>query len=436
MGKSQDLYKSAKRIIPGGTQLLSKRPEQFLPDQWPAYYSKAKGCEVWDLDGNKYTDMSFMGIGACTVGYADDDIDEAVMSAVRSGNMCTLNAPEETELAELLLELHPWAHMVRYARCGGEAMAVAVRIARAATKKDVVLFCGYHGWSDWYLAANLSDDGALDGQLLPGLKPAGVARGLSGTSFPFNYNNVDELLELTKAHGKNVGAIVMEAIRNIEPERRFLDAVRAEATRLGVPLIVDEVSSGWRMNLGGAHLILGIVPDIAVFAKGMSNGYPMAAVIGKREFMDAAQDSFISSTYWTDRIGPAAALATIRKMRKEKIQEHLVSFGKRVQEGWSAAAKKRGLDIHVGSMYPLSHFDFRGDSPLVLKTLFVQLMLEKGFLASNAYYSSFAHKERHVTEYLLAVDEAFKTIADAIAKGNPGSLLKGPVCQSGFKRLS
>ncbi len=436
MGKGQELYKHAKAMMPGGTQVLSKRPEQFLPDQWPAYYSTAKGCEVWDLDGNKYIDMSFMGIGACTIGYADDDIDTAVLHAVRNGSMCTLNAPEEAGLADLLLGLHSWADMIRFARTGGEAMAIAVRIARAASKKDIVLFSGYHGWSDWYLSANLSDDKALDGQLLPGLEPAGVPRGLKGTAYPFNYNNTDEFLSLVGKYGSETGAIVLEAIRNIDPDKRFLDTVRKEASRLGIPLIIDEVSSGFRLNLGGAHLVLGIEPDIAVFAKGMSNGYPMAAIIGKRKYMDWAQTSFISSTYWTERIGPAAAIATIKKMQQCKVQEHLIDAGKKIQEGWTFLGKKHGVDIRVGSIYPLSHFDFAYDKPLVLKTLFVQSMLEKGFLASLSFYASYAHKREHIDAYLKAVDESFALIAKAIKEGNPEKYLKGPICQSGFKRIT
>ena len=159
----QDLYRKARKLIPGGTQLLSKRPEMLLPEQWPSYFAKAQGVQVWDLDGRKYIDMSYMGIGSCILGYADPDVDKAVHAAVDAGSMTTLNCPEEVELAELLCELHPWASMVRYARCGGEAMAVAVRVARAATGREKVAFCGYHGWHDWYLAANLGDSAALDG---------------------------------------------------------------------------------------------------------------------------------------------------------------------------------------------------------------------------------------------------------------------------------
>ena len=435
MGLSQDLYKKGKKIIPGGTQLLSKRPEMFLPDLWPAYYDKAKGCKVWDLDGNEYIDMSYMGIGTCILGYADEDINAAVKKAINKGNMSTLNCPEEVELAELLCELHPWAEMVRYVRTGGEAMSIAVRIARAKTGKDLVLFCGYHGWHDWYLSANLADDEALDGHLLPGLKPKGVPRGLKGTAFPFNYNDRDAFLELIDKYKDDIGVVVMEPIRNYYPKEGFLETIREITKKLGIVLIFDEVTSGWRLNVGGAHLNFGIEPDIAVFAKAISNGYPMAAIIGKPEVMEVAQDSFISSTYWTERIGPVAALATIKKLKRDNIPEHLINIGKEVQEGWKKLSEKHGLNTTVSGINPLGHFSFNYDNPLILKTLFTQLLLENGFLATTAFYASFAHKDEHVEKYLEAVDEAFNFISKAIKEGNPEKYLKGPICHAGFRRL-
>jgi len=314
-------------------------------------------------------------------------------------------------------------------------MAIAVRIARASTHKDIILFSGYHGWHDWYLSANLGSESALDGQLLPGLKPAGVAQGMKGTSYPFFYNNKNEFLSLIAKYGEKVGAVVLEAIRNIEPEEGFFDTITKETIRLGVPLIVDEVSSGFRLNCGGAHLVLGLEPDIAVFAKGISNGFPMGVVIGKKKYMDAAQDSFISSTYWTERIGPVAAIATINKMRKYNVQNHMIECGKRIQEGWKSLADKHKLNINIGSIYPLSHFDFV-KSPLVLKTLFTQEMLSLGFLATNSYYACYAHRKEHLNQYLNAVDNVFSFISRVLQEGNPERYLKGPVCQSGFKRLA
>ena len=436
MARSQELYIKAKRLIPGGTQLLSKRPEMFLPDFWPAYYQKAKGCEIWDLDGNKYTDMSYMGIGACILGYADDDVDAAVHAAVDNGSMATLNAPQEVELAELLISLHPWASMVRYARTGGESLAVAVRIARAFTGRDTVLFCGYHGWHDWYLAANLAEEQALDGHLIPGLSPRGTPRALRGSSYPFVYNDVEGLKKLALQHKNDAGVIVIEAIRNHFPDKEFIAAVMSAARDLKAVVIVDEVSSGWRMTCGGAHLLFGLEPDIAVFAKGMSNGFPMAAVIGKENVMQAAQESFISSTYWTDSIGPTAALATIKKLRDKNVPEYLQTAGKKVQEGWKKIAAAHGLAIEASGIFPMGHFEFRHPEPLVLKTLFTQLMLEKGFLATNAYYASLAHTPETIDRYLKAVDEAFGDIATAVSSGSPARLLKGPVCHTGFKRLT
>lgn len=434
-GKSQSLYVEAKKIIPGGGQLLSKRPEQFLPDYMPAYYSKAKGCYIWDLDGNKLLDMSTMGIGSCIIGYADDEINNAIKDCIDNGSMSSLMAPEEVELANLLLDLHPWADMVRYAKGGGDAMAVAVRIARAATKKDIILFSGYHGWHDWYLSSNLADDKALDGQLLKGLSPVGVARGLKGTSYPFLYNNKQEFLELIEKYSDNIGGVVLEAVRGSQPEEGFFETIMEETKKRNIPLIIDEVTSGFRLTCGGSHLVYGIQPDICVFAKGIANGYPIAAIIGKAAFMDHAQDSFISSTFWTERIGLRAAIETIKRMKRDNVQKHLIDCGCKIQEGWKKYAEKYGINIKITGIPPLSHITFV-DDPLVLKTLFTQEMLRRGILAKDSYYASYAHKQEHIDYYFKAVDEVFSIMANAIKRGNAQELLLGPVCMTGFQRLA
>jgi len=432
----QNLYKKAKKLIPGGSQLLSKRPEMYLPDLWPSYYSKAKGAEVWDLDGNKYIDMSFNSLGACILGAVDPNVDQAVKSAVDSGSMSTLNCPEEVELAELLTEIHPWADQVRYARCGGEAMSIAIRIARAKSKKDKVAFCGYHGWHDWYLAANIGENSALDGHLLPGLDPLGVPRALKGTSIPFEYNKLEELEKIISDCGEEIGVIAMEPIRNKYPEGGFLEGVRKIANDIGAVLVFDEVSAGFRLNGGGAHLEFGVEPDIAVFAKGMSNGYPMGAIIGRSSAMECAQDTFISSTYWTEKIGLVAALATIKKHHANNVHEHLIKLGNMVKEGWDEASQATGLPIEVSGIPPLAHFSIEHEKANEARTLFVQLMLEKGFLAATSFYSTFAHTEENVREYLDAVGEAFKVIAEALNQSKISEMLKGPVAHSDFKRLT
>lgn len=435
-GTGESLYATARKRIPGGTQLLSKRPEMFLPSHWPSYYSRARGVEVWDLDGRRYVDMSHNGVGACLLGAADPDVDAAVKAAIESGTMSTLNCPEEVALAELLCVLHPWAEMVRYARTGAEAMAVAVRIARAYTKRDRVAFCGYHGWHDWYLAANLAEDHALDGHLLPGLEPLGVPRGLRGTALPFRYNHPDELTRIFSHYPGEIAAVIMEPVRDQEPEPGFLEQVREAAKDASAVLILDEITAGFRLTTGGAHLHYGVFPDIAVFAKGMSNGYAMAAVLGRANVMEAAQRSFISSTYWTERVGPAAALATIQKHKCQNVAKHLIAMGGRVQTDWREAAARAGLPLDVGGMKPLSHFNIPGEHGQAAMTLFTQMMLDRGFLASRLFYATWAHTEKNLADYRAAVEEVFATIAAALARGSVRELLKGPEAHKHFARLT
>lgn len=434
--QSLEMQERARKIIPGMTQLLSKRPDMFAQGVWPGYYSKAKGVEVWDLDGNKYIDMSISGIGANVLGYADPDVDDAVRQGIDLGTSCSLNCPEEVELAELLCSIHPWADMVRYARTGGESMAIAVRIARACTGKDKIAFCGYHGWHDWYLAANIGTENALGEHLIPGLSPNGVPRGLAGTSFPFRYNKIDELEAIVKKEGKTIAAIVMEPIRSEQPLPGFFDRVRAIADEINAVLIIDEISAGFRLNSGGAHLLFGITPDMAVFSKALGNGYPIAAVIGKRNVMEAAQSTFISSTNWTERIGPVAALATIRKHQRVNAGNHLTEIGQQVQNGWRSLADKAGLKIEVGGIPPLGHFSFSYDNAPAMKSLFIQLMLERCFLVSNLFYAMYAHQSGHVEQYLRAVTEVFAEIAAAEQQGGIEAKLKGLPANTGFRRLT
>ena len=433
--KTQALWKEAKRLMPGGTQLLSKRPEMFLPERWPAYMKHAKGIEVTDLDGKKYLDFSIMAVGACTLGYADSDVNRAVKKVIDEGSMTTLNSPEEVELARVLLKLNPWAAMVRYARTGGEAVAIGIRIARAYAKKDTVAFCGYHGWHDWYLSTNLAHGKNLEGHLLSGLEPHGVPQQLAGVSLPFRYNHIEELEALVAAHA-DIGVIVMEPIRHQEPMDGFLKKVRAIADRIGAVLVFDEVSAGFRLRVGGAHALYGVTPDIAVYAKGMSNGYPMAAIVGQREVMQSAETSFISSTYWTERVGPAAALATIKKMREKKVPRHLEKTGKSIEKVWQAAAKKTGLAIATEGPYALVTFAFEYPNKQELKTLFIQEMLRRGFLAAQTVYVSFAHKEAHVKKYAKAIHEVFLLISEAIRTDSVRKRIEGPLAHMGFARLT
>ena len=438
MGKGQKLYLTAKKVIPGGTQLLSKRPEMFLPDLWPAYYSKAKGCKIWDLDGREYTDVSYMGIGANVLGYANDEVDDAAREAIANGGMCTLNAPEEVYLAQKLIELHPWAGGVRYAKAGGEAMALAARIVRAYTRKDIILFCGYHGWHDWYLSANLSNKNALNDQHIAGLEPLGVPSGLAGTNLPFHYNNLDEFNALMKKHEGNIAAVIMEPIRNDYPSDGFLKKIRKATIEAGVALVFDEITAGFRLCAGGSHKILGVDPDVAVFAKGMTNGYPLSAIVGSKEVMDAAQGTFISSTFYTERVALAATLKNIELYQKYRVWEKQTEYGERVRAGWKKAADESGLKIEIGGIAPLSHFSISGDEDaLVYKTFFTQEMLKRGYIASNAFYTSYAHSTEVIDEYIRNVGDVFAEISSMQVKNKSvEAALDGPICHTGFGRLN
>lgn len=433
---TESLYTYAKTRIPGGVQLLSKRPENMAPGRWPAYFREARGCEVWDLDGNRFYDMSTNGIGACLLGYRDEDVTRAVVRRVNLGSMSTLNPPEEVELADMLCAIHPWAEQARFTRGGGDSCAVAVRIARATTDRSVIAICGYHGWPDWYLAANLGESDALRGHLLEGLNPLGVPRELRATALTFAYNDRDALQRIVDQYGDQLAAVIMEPCRNGDPEPGFLPFVREATRRCGALLIFDEITIGFRLRHGGAHLGLGVNPDIAVFAKALGNGHPIGAIIGTTEAMQGAHDSFISSTYWTESVGPAAAVATLRKLGATDAPAHVAHIGGRILASWRRHADRLGLPVHTGDTYPcLAHFSFRHAESEKLRTLYAQLMLDRGFLAGTSIYPTLAHNDDIVDQYDAAIGEVFAVIAEALQSGSIDASMRGSVALKGFQRL-
>ena len=434
--KGQRLYSNAKQIIPGGTHLFSKRPELFLPNLWPSYFSKTKGCHVWDLDNNKYIDMSHMSVGTSSLGYCNSNIDNEVKLTIKRGNMSTLNCPEEVKLAEKLLELHPWAEMVRFARTGGEANSIAVRIARASSGRDKIAICGYHGWHDWYLSANLSDSSNLEDHLLPGLNPLGVPRELKNKVFPFNYNDIDELKKIIKEN-PDLAAVKMEVVRSVEPKNEYLKEVRRLCTENNIVLIFDECTSGFRETYGGVHKKYNVFPDLCMLGKALGNGYAITAVIGKREIMESAQNTFISSTFWTERIGPTAGLATLKEMEKVKSWEIITAKGKTIKNNWRKLASNHNISIKITGMDALATFIIESDNWLKYKTYITQSMLEKNFLAANVVYTSTKHSNKILNEYFDSLDKVFRKIGD-FERGvdSVDDHLISDVCQTEFKRLN
>jgi len=433
MGTGEKLWSRAKRVIPGGTMLLSKRPDRFLSEGWPSYFSRTAGCQVWDLDDQPFWDLGLMGVGTNILGYSHPAVDEAVKSVVERGNLSSLNAPEEVLLAERLCGMHPWASMARFTRSGGEAMAVAVRIARAASGKNTVAFCGYHGWHDWYLSANLASIDALNTHLLPGLETEGVPEHLRGSAIPFFYNDIEALRTILREN--DIGAVVMEVERNAPPAEGFLEEVRELATHHSAVLVFDECTSGFRETFGGLHLKYGVNPDIAVFGKTLGNGYAVNAVIGRREVMESMEHSFVSSTFWTERIGSVAALASLDAMSSENAPQRIHDIGLSVRENWSSIASSHGLALTYNGLPALSAYALEGFNAAEVKTFVTSKMLAKGYLATTALYASLPHSPEILTAYYTALSEVFAELANLGPEGL-SQALGGKVSAPGFGRLN
>lgn len=431
---SNALYDRALEIIPGGTQLFSRRADRFVPGFTPMYLQRAEGVRVWDVDGNEFLDFG-MGCGPVILGHAYPAVTEAVVEQARHGNCLTVNSPLEIELAELLIELVPCAEMVRFARTGGDTNAAAIRIARGATGRDKVLFCGYHGWHDWYLAANLESADTLNSHLLPGLDTRGVPKALAGTALPFEYNDLESLRGALEANRGEVACIIMEACRSKQPTPGYLEGVRQLADEQGVILIFDEIVTGFRMALGGAQEYFGVTPDMATFAKALSNGFPLGAICGRREVMQEAATMFISSTYFSDTVGLAASLATLRELRDQPVLEHIWALGEQLKAGMRALAAKYGLAFHCDGYPPVLHMGF--DEPdeerrVLLTTIYLQEMIRAGVLCLMGTYLSYSHRPEHIEQYLRGAEAAFRLIGQA---DDLESLIEAGRWGQHFKRL-
>ena len=436
--KPKKLQKYAKNIIPGLSQLFGKRPDLYLPGgEWPTYYKKAKGIEVWGVDNKKYNDFTMVGVGTSVLGYCDPDINKAAIKAINSSSMNTLNPPEDIELAELLIKLHPWANSVRYARTGGETMSVAIRLARAYTGRDKILFCGYHGWYDWYLSANLKSSKMLNQHLLKGLKPLGVPKGLRGTVIPFKFNSFEDLKKIVKKNSKDCAAIVLEPCRETLPSIKYLKELKRISKNSKCVLIFDEITSGFRVNTGGIHMKLGIYPDLAIFGKTIANGIPMGAIIGKKKIMKYAEKTFLSSAFWTEKTGPASAVEFIKKHKKLDLGKILEKKGNKIKDIWKRAAENANLEIEIKGINPLATFKLntKTEWPTTI-TFFIQEMLAKKILASDRCYANYSHSESKLKLYEKACFEVFKKISYLDKKKLIKKKLKNQVKTMDFGRLN
>ena len=430
--KGQKLYSEAKQIILGGNMLLSKRPEMFLPNLWPSYFSKSNKIFVTDIDGNKYTDM-ICAVGTNILGYRNPDVDRSVKKAIDNGTMSTLNSFEEVELTKKLLKIHPWADMAKYCRSGGEANALAVRIARSAAKKSNIAICGYHGWHDWYLAANFKKN-RLKNHLLNDLKTVGVNSNLKNTVFTFDYNNTEELIRLIKT--KKIGIVKMEVARNNLPNVSFLKDVRKICNKNNIILIFDECTTGFRRCNGGMHLLTNVEPDILMLGKALGNGYAITAVIGKKNVMKKAEESFISSTFWTERIGFVAANKTLEIFEKKTPWKQLCANGKYLNKKWKNVANKYNLQIKLSGYEAITSFSFTNELNQYFKTFITQEMLSNNYLASNQVYLTIHHNKKIIDKYIKHLDNIFDIISKIKDKKQIQKKLKSDLSHTSFKRLN
>ena len=422
------LYNYAKTIIPGGTTLFSKRSELHLPNKWPAYFTKAKKIFVWDLNDQKYLDM-FCAVGTSILGYANEKINKSVQDNIKKGNMTTLNCPEEVYLSKELIKHHEWASMVKFTRGGGEANAVAIRIARSCTTNKNVAFCGYHGWHDWYLSANINSKKNLDEHLMSGLNYDGIPENLKNTSFPFPYNDFQYLSKLVNK--KNIGIIKMEVMRNIEPKNNFLKKIRNLCNKKKIILIFDECTSGYRENLGGLHLKFRVNPDIAIFGKALGSGYAINAIIGKKKVMKKAENTFISSTFWGERIGYTAALSTINEYTRHNVFEKVKNNGKNLKKIWSDLSKKHNIPIKIMGSEAIPSFEFC-ENHQERKTFLTQEMLKNKILATNLVYITVYHEMKNIKKYVKILDKVFSDISKKKIK----NILKSRLCFKPINRIN
>ena len=437
VARSMEMYERLLELIPGGTQLISRRPTRYALGVSPGVATRGKGSRIWDVDGHEYIDW-VSAIGSVIFGYADPVVDEAVKAQIDKGTNFSITHELELELAELLVERIPCAEMVRYARGGGDACAVAARSARGTTGRDRILFCGYNGWHDWYQAANHSSDANLDEHLFPGIEPIGVPSELAGTAIPFPYGDLDGLAERLERHRGEVAAVMMEPMRSDLPAEGYLEGVASLCRDHGAVLIFGEVSTGVRPSEAGVPPVLGVEPDMAVFAKSISNGYAMGAVVGRRDVMAPAEQMFVSSTYWGEAVGLAAAVTTLTELRKRNTAETLATNGAALKERLNAVAEEVGVAIRCTGIDYHPHLEFPVEDPTLnnkIGTLYVQEMAKRGNHGYTSFYLNESQGETEIGMVADAAKEVFTLIGETIEDGRIDERLEAQERQEFFRRL-
>jgi len=416
--RSDELWERGRRLIPAGTQTLSKGPDQFVRGLTPKYLVRGEGARVWDADGNEYIDYP-MALGPILLGYGYAPVIEAVMRHVREGTTFTLMHPLEVEVAEMLVSVVPCAEMVRFGKNGADVTSAAVKVARASTGRDHIAYCGYHGCQDWYAVTTPRNKGI----------PAVMASFMHA----FEYNNIKSLERVFDENPHRMACVIME-VPGTDPAvdtatgMNFLGAVRELAHRNGALFVLDEIVTGFRYSLGGAQELFGVVPDLATFGKGMANGFAISALVGKSEFMRELDEVFFSMTYSGETTGLAAAKATIAEMMEKPVIEHIWKTGERLHAGINAAAEAAGSALRITGRPPravISIKDEGGEEDMVLRSIFLQETVKRGILFGGPVFVSFSHGDDEIEKTLEAVAEAVEVVKRAEESPDPASFLEG-----------
>jgi glutamate-1-semialdehyde aminotransferase len=425
-------WKKANKLIPGGNTILSKRPQLWLPKKWPTHFIKTNDISVVDINNKKYTDCVF-AVGTNVLGYNNKKIDDSVKKIINSGVMSSLNCKEEVDFAEKILDANRWAGMVKFARSGGEANSIAIRIARCNAKNSNIAFCGYHGWHDWYISSNLTASKSLDSTLIEGINPIGTPNSFINTSFPFKYNDLDGLKKLISE--KRIGIIIMEVKRYIEPENNFLNKIRELCSKKNIILIFDECTTGFRENYGGLHQNYKVYPDISMYGKAIGNGYAINAIVGKKDLMLNSKDSFISSTFWGERVGFAAGIATLNEMKRIGSWKIIKLQGQKIIKKWLQIAKSNKINLKIIGIPSIPTMVFEKNN-LIYKTLIAQEFLKIKFLASNIFYLSTKHTDKKLNEYFDKLNDIFHLISKIERGEDIKNYLKSDIVNNHFSRLN
>lgn len=421
--QSRALWDRAIKVIPSGTQTLSKAPDQFVRGVSPIFLQRGRGCHVWDVDGNEFIDYP-MGLGPILLGYNHPAVTEAVTRQIHEGTTFTLMHPLEVEVAERLCAVIPCAEMVRFGKNGADATSAAVRAARAYTGRDEIAYCGYHGYQDWYAVTTT--------------RKAGIPEIHAGYIHAFEYNDSASLERVFAERPEKIAAVIMEQPA-VEPADNFLGKVKEIAHRHGAVFILDEIVTGFRYAVGGAQEYYGVVPDLACFGKGMANGYPLAAVVGRREVMEVFDRVFFSTTYGGETMALAAARATLDVLQREPVIEHIWTVGRNLREGLERAAAESNIPLRLVGNAPRSGFVFldeAGNESAELRTLFLQETVKRGVLFGGPVFVTWSHTEEDVRRTVEASAEAFRLIRRALDAGSVASFLEGEVVGTVFRPRS